>query len=235
MCARLALDSLKGNTDERKSHVVRAATELSTYARKASERLAAVTEQAEQTARQRWIAIARLSAAELLSGADLQAYGDALRLLDEIGSTEQFEDVAGRLLAARIAALRGAKRFDEAATVVAQYLKSVPPEKSGSVLLSLASGMQEELDRLEQEGRDNAARHLAVAALPTFEQLDALVESDEKRAPARDRIRYALARVRYLAGKNAEALAAIEPLSVGDGQNGDVLLTLSLIGPEVLS
>ncbi|MFN0136787.1 MAG: tetratricopeptide repeat protein [Phycisphaerae bacterium] len=229
MCGRLALDLLKtSDVAQRKVRILQVATDLNAYARKATERLRETKTQTDRSAAERWIAIARLSAAELLCGEDLSAYTDALRLLDEIGPVERFEDLAGRLLATRIAALRGAKRFDEAATVVEQYLKSVPAEKSGSVLLALASGMQDELDRLEQEGRDDATRQLAIAALPTFEQLDAIVAADEQRTAARGGVRYALARVRYLAGKNAEALAAIEPLATKDARNGDVLRLFAL-------
>lgn len=223
MCRRLTLDQ---NSDaSRDPKQVRGTVDaLLSYSSAADKRSSATTEKALAV----WTATARLSAAELLAQPPLSAHDEALKIIDDL-EARGVDELTGRLLAVRITALRALSRLDEAAAVVDRFLKSVSPDKAGAVLTNLARGLQEELDRLEQEGRADALRGLAAASLPTFEQLDKWVAADEKRAPMRDAVRYALARSRYFSGELDEALATIEPIAASDKNNGAAQRLFALV------
>ena len=84
----------------------------------------------------KWSAEARINAAELLVGQGVEQYEPALEAVADFEDKHPDSELVGRLLALRIRANRGLRRFERATAILEQYLQSVSPEKAGAVLAS---------------------------------------------------------------------------------------------------
>jgi tetratricopeptide (TPR) repeat protein len=218
MCARLAFEAQRASLslDERRLRIAALARELAKYADESTKRWG-LKPTAE---RLKWSATALVAAAELRASTEADDYGAALTLLNEFETRFPDSDLIGRVLAVRIAAYRAKKQFDEAAKVVAQYLQAVPAGRAGGVLASIAAGMQDEVERLEREGRKDDARRLAGESLQTFEQLRAWTAEDTSRSGYLDGVDFGLARMLRAAGHFDRALPMAEALVAKDATNG---------------
>ncbi len=220
LCRRLELDQQRGklSATRLRARAQEVSAALRAYARQTLRTLAAGK---EDDAQRRRAALALVNAAEILSWPEMGEFQRALDLLD--GFKKRFPDstLLGRVLAVRIDACRGLGRFEQAGQVVDEFLRTVSPEQAGGTLGVVARGMQQEVDRLEAAGDEAAARKLAVASIPTFEQLLAWVDADARRAKYRDAVRYGLARMKLLAGDVAGASEIAAELAARDPRNGN--------------
>jgi TolA-binding protein len=229
LCQRLACEAARGSLGQQE-YLARArlvASELTGYARQAYERAPSAPD-AEQV--RHWSAAGVVNAAEMLVSAGLEQYEQALELTDSFEQRYADSDLLGRVLAVRIRARHGLRQFDQAANLLEQYLQAVPAEKAGGVLAGLAQGMQEEVERLREQGQDEAARSLAGAAVTTFEQLDRWcrggLEHPTGKMPAPPpeniaAVSYGLARMYYVAGRLDEAARVAGDLLEKDPRNGN--------------
>src|SRR5262249_34387528 len=112
------------------------------------------------------------------------------------------------------------RQFDAAGKVVEQYLQAVPAGQAGGVLATVARGMQDEVERLQKDGRPDDAQKLAREAIQTFEQLETWAKGDPARAAHVDAVQYGIARMHFAAGQLEPAHAAILKLAEKDPQNG---------------
>jgi hypothetical protein len=167
-----------------------------------------------------------VSAAELLVGQDDEA---ALAALERFDEQYPHDERVGRVLAVRIRALRGLKRFDEAARVLGRYLEAVSAEQSGPVLNLLTRGMEEEVERLTLEGEFVAARRLALESLPAFEQLERWVRQEPSRAAAVAPATLARAQMLYTAGELEQARERLVEILANDAHNGHAQRLLALV------
>lgn len=226
VCRRLALEQrraeLSGAEFQRQARAL--ADELTAYADQALQRAAAGAGDAQQA--RSWSAEARVSAAELLVGQDDEA---ALAALERFDEQYPHDERVGRVLAVRIRALRGLKRFDEAARVLGRYLEAVSAEQSGPVLNLLTRGMQEEVERLTLEGEFDAARRLALESLPAFEQLERWVRQEPSRAAAVAPATLARAQMLYTAGELEQARERLVEILANDAHNGHAQRLLALV------
>jgi hypothetical protein len=234
ICRRLALEQRRAelSPDELHKQARVLADELLRYAEQALGRASAAPGDADQI--RNWSAEARVNAAELLVSEGLEDYRAALAALKKFEDTYGQKERMGRVLAVRIRALRGLKRFDEAARILGQYLDSVPADQSGPILNMLTRGMQEEVERLSQEGKQAAARRLATESLPAFEQLEGWARRDASRAAAIAPIALARAGMLYTAGELSDARALLSDVLRDDAQNGNAQRLLALVLTEQL-
>lgn len=233
LCERLLFEAERGglSPEALQRRADQAVERLATYAREA---LARADSAADPAALRRWSAAALVSAAELLVSPGVERHQRALELL--AGFEQRYPDSPelGRVLAARIEAYRGLRQPQRAAEVVAEFLHAVSPEQAGPTLATVARGLEEEVERLEREGKTDAARQLATQALATFEQLQAWVEADPARVDHREAVWYGLARMNHLAGRYQDAATLVRRLLAADPRNGDyrrlraLVLTASL-------
>jgi len=199
-CGRLLFDTERASLSslQLQAQALRVTSDLKSYAWQAYQRMDRTR---EPDVVREWSAAALVSAAEVHESAGVDQHQRALDLLD--GFEQRYRDSrqTGRVLAVRINAYRGLRQYEEAAAVVEHFLRTVSPEEAGGTLATVARGLQEEVERLEREGDSEAARKLAVQALPTFEQLEVWVEAEPSRAKYLEAVWYGLARMRYLAGQ----------------------------------
>ncbi len=201
------------------------AGELEQYSARAAQRGAAE----RRTRLTEWAAAAAVEAAELWTAQHVERHEAALQAVADFEKRFPESASAGRVLALRIRAYRGLRQFELAAQAVEQYLKSTPPDKAGALLLSLARGMQEEVDRLAQRGESAAAGKLAGESVGTFEQLLKWVLADEERGVAAEPVRQGLAQMLYLAGRLDEARTQVDALLAADARNGNAVRLRALI------
>ncbi|MCG3128859.1 MAG: hypothetical protein CHACPFDD_03755 [Phycisphaerae bacterium] len=168
-----------------------------------------------------WSADTLINAAELAAAGDVGLFQDALDSLARFEATYPESDQLGRVLGARIRAYRGLKDFDQASKLLEQYLATVPPERTSGVLLGLARGMQDEVEKLRESGRVDDARALAGEAVATFEQLLKTVAADSRRAADRELVSFGLARMLYLAGQSDRARQTCDELLAANPRNGN--------------
>ncbi len=220
LCRRQALDQQRGalSAARLRAGARDVSAALRAYARQALRDLAASP---DDRALRRRAALALVNAAEIQAWPEVGQYDRALELLADFKRRFPDSTLLGRVLAVRINAYRGLGRFDQAARVVAEFLQTVSPEQAGGTLGVVARGMQEEVDRLESSGDEAAARKLAAASIPTFEQLLAWVDADRRRAKYRDAVRFGLARMQLLAGHVAAAAEIADELAAKDPRNGN--------------
>ncbi|MFO0840226.1 MAG: hypothetical protein U1D55_17090 [Phycisphaerae bacterium] len=232
LCQRQEWDAQRGGISpaEALTRGRRIAEELQRYseqafARGAKERRTRVLECA---------ASAAIESAEIWATEGLDRFESSLQTLQNFESRFSDSTQAGRVLAARIRAYRGLRQFEQASAVVDEYLKTVPVEKAGSILLALARGMQDEVDRLEQKGDHEALRKLAGESVGTFEQLERWVTADPRRASGATAVKLGLARMLYLAGRLDDARRQSDSLLEADSRNGAAIRLLALISTESL-
>ncbi len=241
LCQRLACEAARGSLSQRE-YLARArltASELTRYARQAYERASSASN-AEQV--RHWSAAATVNAAEMLVSTGLEQFKQALDLANNFEQRYTDSDLMGRVLAVRIRAHHGLRQFDQATRLLEQYLQAVPAEKAGGVLAGLAQGMQQEVERLREQGQDEAARDLAGAAITTFEQLETWCQTNQKQ-PTRSgprlarpvppesiaAVSYGLARMCYVAGRLDEAARVVDGLLEKDPRNGNCRRLRALI------
>lgn len=228
VCLRLALEAERERlpTAEFAQRAATLVSELRRHAREALERAGSARDPA---ALRNWSALSTISAAELLVNPAVQQFQPALDLLADFETRYPDGESLGRVLAVRIRAYHGLRQFESAARVVERYLKSETPERAGPVLASLAAGMQEQVQRLLDEGREAEARRLAADSLATFEQLDQWARARGTRDVQAVTIGFALAQLQHLAGQWKPALSRVQELLSADPQNGNYLRLRALI------
>jgi len=219
LCARQALESARQSLepDEYRRRAVAAAEALVQYADQADSqpKVAAAGQE-----RGSWSAEARIAAAELLASPGVADYQQALAVLDSfetrypaLTAPGSGQEQYARVLAARIRAHHGLRQFDQAADILAQFLKNAPSDQAGATLVALAKGMLEEAERLAGEGQVQAARQLALNSLDTFEKLETWTRTDPRRAAAAaEAVLGARARMLYLAGQYDQAQQMVTDL-----------------------
>lgn len=236
LCLRRAYEARQDElpAEQRAARGRAVATQMAQYAQQAYERAGG----ADADAVRRWSAEALVGAAEVLLSGEVNQYAAALELLKDFEARYKGGPSLGRVLAARIRAYRGLRQMDAATRTVQEFLAAAPADQSGPVLLSVAQGIEEELDRLRAEQRDDDLRKLATDALPLFERLEAWCNEDPARAVNAPIVGFGLARLYYTAGRYEQAAARVEKLLTADPQNGNLrrlqaqILTAALAADE---
>jgi TolA-binding protein len=167
-----------------------------------------------------WSASAAVQAAELFVAPPLLDYNQALQQLKNFETRYPGSELAARALTVRIKAYGGQRQFDVAARAVEQYLQAVPADEAGTLLVDLAAGMQEEVERLASAGRVDDARRLAGESINTFEQLEKWAAADAARARSATAVSFGLARMYYVADRLDDAAAVIKRLIEVEPRNG---------------
>lgn len=217
ICLRQALEKERAGLDAAQ-YSLRARTIASELRRYADQAFSRAGRGTEARALRGWSAQATVVAAELLVEDGVRRYQEAFDLLGEFESRYGESDAISRVLAVRIRALRGLQKVREAAEVVQQYLKTVPPEKAGGVLAMVARSAQQEVDRLLQSGQTQEASRVAADSIETFEQLESALAGAK---PADlDAVRFGAARMKMLAGRYEEARVIARQLLEKEPRNG---------------
>ena len=170
-----------------------------------------------------WSAAAAISAAEMYAAAPLNDPERALRLLDALEQRHASRYELGRVLVARIDALRALGRYDEATQSVDRFLRDVPADQAGGTLAALARGMREEVERLERLRDADAAKRAAEQSIPIFERLEEWSRAAPERAKYLDAVHYGLAHMYCSAGRFAEAEPLARALLDKDTRDGSYL------------
>ncbi|MFQ5805646.1 MAG: hypothetical protein ACE5I3_04265 [Phycisphaerae bacterium] len=233
LCARLLLGAERASLSrsQLRARAKRVTAELKSYARQAYQRADTAR---EPDALREWSGAALISAAEVHASVGVEQYQRALDLLADFEQRYAGSGQMARVLAVRINAYRGLHQYESAARVVEQFLRTVPPEQAGGTLAGVARGMQEEVERLEGAGDEEAARKLAIQSVATFEQLEAWVAAEPSRHKYLDAVWYGLARMRHLAGQYERARELVARLLEKDARDGNyqrlhaLLLTAAL-------
>ncbi len=222
LCLRQALEQDRAQLppDEYRARTERLVVEFRNFATLARRRAATAS---QSTLVRDYADSAIISAAELLNSPELARYDEALKVLQEPGAPPASDTLIGRALAARMSALFGLRRFEDAAAEVDHFVKSVSPDAAAGTLAKLGLGLQEEAQKLADVGRAEDARRLAGESLPVFELLEHWAAADASRASLLQSTRFGLASLRLMAGKPAEALPLTRGLVQSAGTSGDVL------------
>lgn len=220
MCRRRACEAVRGtlSAERYQAKGQRAAAALIRYADEAGERAEAAI---DREAVIKWSAEARIAAAELLASQGVNDYQKALELVASFETQYPQSEQLGRVLAARIRAYRGLLEFDEASRILEQFLRAAPPEQVGGTLAALAKGMQEEVQRLLENGQTETARKLAADSVATFEELEKWVRAEPSRARNLDFVLSGRAQMHYLAGQHEEAQHLVSALLKKSPKNGN--------------
>lgn len=223
LCLRSALEADRAQLapDEYRRRAERLVGELRTFAQQAERRAATASSRSSAIGDQPGEAL--LGAVELLISPDLARYDDALSLLDENRARVESPALAGRALAARIAALFGLGRLESAAGEVDRFVKSVTPDVAAGTLARLALGLEQETQRLAQAGQAADARRLAEQALPVFELLERWAATDRTRAALLESVRFGLASLRLQSGQADGALLLTQGLVSAGSRDGELL------------
>lgn len=244
VCARLSLEQKRASLagDAYASQAQSVIGLLRDFAASSATRAASESSADRKKSLLNWSADTLINAAELAASGDVGRFQDALDSLAKFESTYPDSDQLGRVLGARIRAYRGLKDFDRASQLLEQYLATVPQEKTSGVLLGLARGMQDEVEKLRDAGRADDARALAAEAVTTFEQLLKTVSADSRRASDREVVAFGLARMLYLAGQIDRARQSCDELLAANPRNGnyqklkaEILTALVETQPEELA
>ena len=208
------------------------AGELAAFSQAALSRAAAVGEAgssgaADQTRRRAASALIQCAETQMMTG--VEQYESALETLKDFESRFPGSDQLGLVLAARLRALRGLKRFDEAAGVVSTFLDTVASDETGGALATVADGVIDEVRRLENEGQLEQARAFAPSAVAVLERLDAWLSSKPALRNRRPLVAFGLAQARRLAGQLDAALRGVDELIRSDPKNGALLRLRALI------
>lgn len=221
LCERRACEARRGQLSDR-AYATRAravAAKLTAYADAALQRAAGG---GDARALRNWSAEARVHAAELLLTGNAAQFKQPLQILTNFEQRYPDSALIGRVLGARIRAHRGLRQYEEASKILEQYLQTVPAEKAGSVLRSLANGMQDEVERMLAEGQVEQAKALAAEAVPIFERLEKWFLSNEKDAKNADIVRVGLARMLHAAGRLEQADQIVATMLAANPKNGNL-------------
>ncbi len=221
LCQRLSLELSRGAlpTDEYRQRAAACVTTLIRYGNEAHAR--ALKKPGEAAAILRRAAEARVNAAELLVSAGVEQFREALDQLKDFEQKYPGNTLVGRALGTRIRAHRGLREFDDAANILQQFLQSVSADQAGAVLTSLARGMQDEVERLRDDGQLDAARQLAAESVGTFVELEKWVRADAKRAQGAGVAQFGRAQMLYFAGQLEDAAGVVEELLRADPRHGN--------------
>lgn len=221
LCARQSYDATREQLPpaDRRLRAAAAAKALKEYGAGAAQR-APRSPDPQQT--RRLAADALVAAAELEVAEEMNRPADALTTLTRFEQLLPTDDALGRALAVRLRAFRALGRHDEAFGVMRQFLENMPPDASGSVLATVASGLQAEGQRLQAEERGEDAQKLAAAALPIFERLEQTTAAGKDAAKRLPAARFAHAQMMALAGDIAGAGKIVDELLRLDPRNGAV-------------
>jgi len=205
-------------TEEYQAQTRRAAAALRRYAEEARQRASRKLEHADV---RRWAAEATLAAAELLSSTGVEDYQAALEALTDFETAYPDSNLLGRVLAVRLRAYRGLRRFEQAAAILEQFLRAAPPEQVGPTLAALAAAVQEQVRSLSENGETEAARALATESLTTFDELLKWVQADQGRQAHLEPVQAARAQMLYYAGRLPAAQEAVSELLARNPRNGN--------------
>ena len=220
VCARKAFEAKRGSlaAEDYRQQCRQSATALRDYAQQARERAElAINRDAVLS----WSAEARVGAAELLMSPGVDDYRGALESIVSFEQEYPDNELVGRVLAVRIRAHRGLREFEQAAKILSQFLETASPAQVGGTLAALAKGMQEEVQRLLDEGQGAAARKLATDSVATFAELEKWVRADASRAQNLDFVLSGRARMHYLAGQFDAAETLVTSLLKENPRNGN--------------
>lgn len=219
LCLARAAEAAAGvHGDERRGRLRRAVEALTRYADDARLRAAGSPRAADTL---KWAAEATVAAAELLASLGVDDPQAALATLASFELHFPGSDLVGRVLAVRIRAHRALRQFEEASQMLSRFLNTAPPEQIGPTLAGLATGMQQEVQRLLESGQADAARALAADALVTFEELEKWTQAEAGRAHALESVRAGRARMLYHAGQLAAAERVTAELLERNPRQGD--------------
>ncbi len=168
---------------------------------------------------------ARLAAASVLASEELGEFRRSLELLEGLPP-------GSRWLGLRIRCLQGLGRIEEANKVLDEYLRGDASEELGAVLLALAAEMEGEIKRLEDAGRREDAKRMAIDTIPTMTHLLRWIEahpSDRKHVAL---VRFSLAGTLVLAGRDVEALEYLDALVASEPDNGEYVQKAALLHEE---
>ena len=228
VCGRRAVEATRASST---------AEQCSAAAHKAAEALGRYADEADARSEsaihrndiRQWSAEARVSAAELLVSEGVADGRGALAAVAGFEARDPQSALLGRVLAVRIRAYRGLHEFEQASTMLAEFLRAAPPEQVGGTLATLAQGMQDEVERLVSDWQADAAHALAKDALATFDELEKWVRADARRAPSVEPVLAGRARMLYLAGQYDDARGALATLLEKSPKNGNYQHLLALI------
>ena len=231
ICRRRMLEAQRGTTgnEQYRLGAGEVAAELVQYADTALRRAADNDTPSAAGALRRWSAEARVNAAEVLIGPGVGEHERGLRAVEGFESTYPDSALVGRVLAVRIRAQRGLRRFEEATADLERYLQAVPAERAGAVLSSLAAGVEEEVERLRAAGEAEAARKLAGESVETFARLEQWVRQDAQRSASVPVVAFGHARMLYFAGDYDPAQEILAELRREDAQNGNYQRLMALV------
>jgi hypothetical protein len=220
VCARRGVEAERGTlgAEAYRAKARQAADTLRRYAAEARQRAASSASPGDAL---KWSADACISAAEWLASTGVEEYSAARDTVAGFETQYPASDQLGRALAVRIRVLRGLREFEEASKLVARFLEKAPPAEVGPTLATLATGIQDEVQRLLHEGQADAARALAQDALVTFEELEKWVRADAQRAKNLELVLAGRAQMNFLAGQNDEALRLIDALLEKSPRSGN--------------
>lgn len=199
----------------------RVAGELIRYSREALNRAPTSPDPATTL---RWSAEALVGAGEVLISPGVEQYESALAALEEFDQTYPNSPVLARALAVRLRAFHARSDFDRATQTLDAYLKTAPAGQSAALLALLASGMQDEVARLEKTGEHEAARALAANAVRTFQPLEARLRADPQRRAEADAVAAGLAQMLHVAGQSDQARTLLAELLSREPKNGHLRL-----------
>lgn len=220
VCARLALEAQRA-TLPAEEYGTRAKQVVATLLKYSDESAQRAEQAIDRKSVLKWSAEARLQAGELLIAPGVEQFKQGLDTVADFEKRFPDSPLVGRALSIRIRAHRGLREFDQASKILEQYLQAVPADQAGGTLAVLAKGMQEEVDRLRDDGDAEAAKKLARESLVTFDELEKWISADEKRAKSRPVVAFGRAQMLYYAGEHAQALDAVGKLLATNPKDGN--------------
>ncbi|MCK4342833.1 MAG: tetratricopeptide repeat protein [Phycisphaerae bacterium] len=228
ICGRKAVEAARESlgVDEYRAKGKQAAEELTRYADEALARSASAL---SSEAVLKWSAQARLTAGELLLSQGVEDHQRALQCVEAFETKYPDSELAGRAWAVRIRAYCGLREFQHAAEMLNQFLETAAPAQIGGTLAALAKGMQDEVERLLEDGQTDTARKLATDSIAAFEELEKWVRADPRRAQNLGFVLSGRARMQYLAGQYEEARRIVAELLEQDPKNGNYQQLRALI------
>jgi len=220
VCQRKAVEagraSLGAEEYSRQAHTV-----VDALVRYAGEAYGRAESSAKADKLKQWSAEARLAAAEVLISQGVDDHQRALEVVEPFEKQHPESPLEGRILAIRIRAYRGLRQFEQASAILREFLQAASPAQVGATLATLATGMQEEVKRLMEDGQTEAARALAADSVSTFDELEKWVRADEQRAQSLDFVLSGRAKMHYLAGQYGEAHQLVTGLLERSPRNGN--------------
>lgn len=231
VCRQAEFESGPAAASQSAARSAAAATEIADGWRKLAKDIDAATKAGDTRVEATAAREAELCAAELLAGDTAGRYRDALDLIESLRLGDSPE--RGRALSIRIRCYRGLQQFEKAAGVLDDYVRAVPGDQVGGVLIGLAAGMESEIDRLARAQRLPEARRVAIAAVPTLRQLLAWVEGQPSRKSDVPLVRFSLVRVLECAGDAPAALEQLDRLMQDSPKDGRYVRMAALLNESL--